>query len=124
MPDAPIPLGTTVRYHGSLKFAHGTYTVNKLELSAHIAPGVCPDGIAYSLWPVDVPWKFGNRGRALHQVRRSSFTVVCPCDHDEDNICLNGTVYGKCGNEFCGGSCDPDAGGACKSLPGCCGEGN
>lgn len=51
MPDAPVPLGTTVRYHGSLKSAHGNYTVNKLALPVH-HPEHYPDGIAYSLWPV------------------------------------------------------------------------
>lgn len=43
----------------------------------------------------------------------------CPCGHDEDDICLNGLIYGNCGDENCGGGCDPDAG-ACRSLPGCC----
>jgi hypothetical protein len=49
-------------------------------------------------------------------------TLPCPCGHDEDDICLNGTVYGKCSSPECGGGCDPDTGGACLSLPGCCGE--
>ena len=46
--------------------------------------------------------------------------MTCPCGHDEDDICLNGTVYGNCGAPECGGGCDPDGGGACLSLPGCC----
>jgi hypothetical protein len=43
----------------------------------------------------------------------------CPCGHGEDDICLNGLIYGSCGNENCGGGCDPDAG-TCYALPGCC----
>jgi hypothetical protein len=48
----------------------------------------------------------------------------CPCGHGEDDICLNGLIYGNCGDENCGGGCDPDAGaGVCRSLPGCCDSG-
>lgn len=50
----------------------------------------------------------------------------CPCGHtlDEDGepgllMCLNGSIYGPCGDEFCGGICD-DSHGTCKSLDGCC----
>jgi hypothetical protein len=43
----------------------------------------------------------------------------CPCAHGEDDLCLNGAIYGPCGDENCGGGCDPDYG-TCRSLPGCC----
>ena len=43
----------------------------------------------------------------------------CPCGHGPDDICLNGLIYGNCGDENCSGGCDPDAG-KCQSLPGCC----
>jgi hypothetical protein len=42
----------------------------------------------------------------------------CPCDHDEDDLCLNGLIYVNCGYESCGGACVDD--GRCQSLPGCC----
>lgn len=48
----------------------------------------------------------------------SNRDASCPCGHGEDDICLNGVIYGSCGDECCGGSCvDVDQ---CLSLPGCC----
>jgi hypothetical protein len=47
--------------------------------------------------------------------------AYCPCGHGPDDLCLNGLIYGSCGDENCGGGCtDVDT---CKVLPGCCGEG-
>lgn len=44
----------------------------------------------------------------------------CPCGHGEDDLCLNGLIYGPCGSEYCGGGCDDI--GRCQGLPGCCAE--
>lgn len=45
----------------------------------------------------------------------------CPCGHGSDDMCLNALIYGSCGDENCGGSCEEV--GRCRSLPGCCDEG-
>lgn len=78
-----IPVGTVVRYHGSLKSLHGEYTVTahsnfedhayyrRSEIRAYY-----PDDEAYDLWPVGVPMKFGNRDKAIYFCRRASITVV------------------------------------------------
>lgn len=80
--DPPVPLGTEVEYFGSQ--AHGRYTVEQwLNPSNHpdyLKPGfdadeAYPDGVAYCLWPVGVPRKFGNRGQSGLYVKRRSFRV-------------------------------------------------
>lgn len=43
----------------------------------------------------------------------------CPCGHGPDLACLNGRVYGPCGEASCIGPC-ADTYGRCKSLDGCC----
>jgi hypothetical protein len=43
----------------------------------------------------------------------------CPCGHGPDLACLNGKIYGPCGNESCDTPCD-DNYGRCKTLDGCC----
>ncbi len=46
--------------------------------------------------------------------------LPCPCGHDlgGDYACLNGRIYGPCGEESCIGPCS-DTYGYCKSLDGC-----
>ena len=34
-----------------------------------------PDGVAYDLWPLGVPRRFGNRDQGVYYVRRTSFRV-------------------------------------------------
>lgn len=68
----PVPVGTRVRYHGSLDYLHGEYVV-----TAHTEPRSHPsayvDGTAYTLWEADVDL---NVGEVLRNTRRTSFTVV------------------------------------------------
>lgn len=78
-----LALGTRVCYHGSIRYLHGTYTLNAysdLSLRTDLLAGYIaehwPDGTAYDLWPEGVPVKFGNRDRAVYFVRRDSFTVL------------------------------------------------
>lgn len=73
--SAPVPVGTVVEYSGSQQ--HGTY-----EITAHAEPMNIPeghdkqeffaDGVAYEIWPVGVERRFGNRDRAVYNVRRKS----------------------------------------------------
>lgn len=35
-----------------------------------------PDGVAYILWPLGVPKKFGNRDQSMMRVRRRSFRII------------------------------------------------
>jgi hypothetical protein len=44
--------------------------------------------------------------------------VGCPCGHGPDDICLNGLIYGSCGDGNCGGGCTDT--GTCQHPPGCC----
>lgn len=79
-----LPVGTKVRYHGSITFMHGEYTVigytdpDFLVLRVGNAPveNYYPGSVGYELWPVGVPRKFCERDRALHCVRRESITPV------------------------------------------------
>jgi hypothetical protein len=71
--DPPVPNGTIVNYFGRLR--HGVYEIIAYT-EARNFPERCPDGVAYDLWPVGVPRKFGNRGRAVYNVRRTSFAIV------------------------------------------------
>lgn len=76
--DAPVSLGVHVRYNAT-----------EYEVTAHQEPAdhpqlgyledldlAYPDGVAYSLWPVGLAKKFGNRASSFNFVRRTSFTVV------------------------------------------------
>jgi hypothetical protein len=64
------------------------------------------------------------------EIRRTHVTADldaprwCPCGHwtGGDYQCLNGLIYGPCGDENCGGVCD-DTAGVCKS-DGCACEEN
>lgn len=79
----PIPVGAVVEYTGSQQ--HGTY-----EITAHAEPINIPDGhdkreffadgTAYEIWPVGVERRFGNRDRAVYNVRRKS---IRPLGHQE-----------------------------------------
>lgn len=75
--DLPVPVG-----------AHVKYNCTEYEVTAHQSPEdhpyhgndfrdlAYPDGVAYSLWPVGLAQKFGNRGSSFNFVRRTSFIVV------------------------------------------------
>jgi hypothetical protein len=86
MSDERIPVGTKVRYHGSHEYLHGEYTVlgysDFADRSFIFTPEVIaehyPDGFAYDIWPVGVPYKFGNvrDGYGLHFVRHKNLTVI------------------------------------------------
>jgi hypothetical protein len=76
-------VGTKVRYSGSIESYHGEYEVtgySDLSLRRDLPPEVIdehwPDGIAYELWPIGVPRKFGNRHLSLHCVRRKNLSVI------------------------------------------------
>ena len=80
----PIPVGTKVKYHGSLRTYHGVYDVDEqvpMEvLTKRWGPEACedayPDGVAYNLWPEGVEKSYRNRDRSLSFVRRQSITPV------------------------------------------------
>lgn len=79
--NSPVPVGTLVRYHGSLR--HGLYRVTgysdlaeRRDLTAEQVREGWPDGNAYDLWPEGVPVKFGYRDQAVYFARRTSFTPV------------------------------------------------
>lgn len=63
----------------------------------------------------------------LPRPKRQTVTAPrCPCGHpldpdgDPDQYgCLNGLIYGPCGDGCCYGRCS-DSHGTCKSLDGCC----
>ena len=85
MSDERIPVGTKVRYHGSVDYCHGEYNIigysNFDRRPAIFTPEVIaehyPGGVAYELLPVGVPVKFGEiRNKAISFVRRESFTVI------------------------------------------------
>jgi hypothetical protein len=81
--DGPVPIGALIEYFGSE--GHGRYRITKHDspddhpyrqfMPEDIAE-FYPDGVAYELWPVGVPRKFGNRDRAVYYVRRKSFRVL------------------------------------------------
>ena len=84
----PLPVGTIVTYHGSVREYWGEYEVDRVVDAREHRPDLLarkgeafmdenyPDGVAYSLWPIGVAKKFGNRELSLNSVRRGSFTVV------------------------------------------------
>ncbi len=73
---APVPVGTMVKYHGSIAYKHGLYYVERHE---HPRPSVAEhysDGVAYDLHPdPEGPRRLGD-SKGLWNVRRGSFTVV------------------------------------------------
>lgn len=82
-----VPLETRVRYHGSLDYWHGDYHIvghrdphEREDVTSQLTEseieGYWPGGVAYDLWPVDLPRKFGLRDRAVYFVRRESFTIL------------------------------------------------
>lgn len=80
--DGPVSVGAVVEYRD-----------REFEVSEHQAPSAdlsdaertenYPDGVAYVLWPVGVPEKFGNRGQSVVRVRRRSFRVKSAPHSDE-----------------------------------------
>lgn len=81
--DAPVQVGSVVEYFGS--GPHGRYRViGRQKPTAHPyrsltreeAAEAYPDGVAYDLWPTNLPQKFGLRDQAVTHVRRTSFTVI------------------------------------------------
>lgn len=82
----PLPLETLVKYHGSITGAHGRYRVARHEqpldandlspLPEEAIAQYYSDGVAYSLWPDGVPFRWGERDRELNNVRRVSLTVI------------------------------------------------
>lgn len=80
-----LPIGTKVRYTGSLTAFRGEFEVfsytDPSYLRAIKGDGVVdkyyPGDIAYVLWPKGLPHKFGERGKGvLYDVRRDSITVI------------------------------------------------
>jgi hypothetical protein len=93
----PYPVGTHVKYHGSLDDYHGVVyeitdhhdiRVSRPDIVAHYSAEFIdekfPDGCGYSLWPVGVDKKFGYRHLSLNSVRRSSITPI-PALEEDDN---------------------------------------
>jgi hypothetical protein len=85
MSDERVPVNTKVSYHGSETSRHGEYIIRSYTdpeiLRAikgdEIVDKYYPDEIAYILWPVDLPHKFGERyNGVLYDVRRQSFDIV------------------------------------------------
>jgi hypothetical protein len=80
----PIPVGTLVDYHGSHK--HGRYVVIAHRCPQDMFPKdewgddmaqYYPDGVAYEIYPEDLPRKFGLvRDYTIWRVRRSSLTIA------------------------------------------------
>jgi hypothetical protein len=79
----PVPIGTVVEYFGSC--GSGDY-----EITGHADPlthpylsdqpkgyllTAYPDGVSYTIWPVGVERKFGNRHLSVTYVRRASFRI-------------------------------------------------
>ena len=83
----PYPIGTQVHYHGSLEHMHREYRITGTQKPTDGQPDLAvysdeqiaewyPDGVAYSMWPLGVPEKFGDRDKSLHYVRRDSITPI------------------------------------------------
>jgi hypothetical protein len=57
-------------------------------------------------------------------VNEDDYSKRCPCGHwtGGDYMCLNGSIYGPCGDDNCGGVCD-DTAGTCREDDNClCGD--
>lgn len=81
--DSPVPLGVLVEYNRGRVYEVVGHQLPESHPSLGFLQALgaemdetYPDGVAYSLWPVGVPKKFGNRNASYHYVRRTSFTVV------------------------------------------------
>lgn len=85
-PAEPVPIGTVVKYGGTLEQRHGRF-----EVAAHEDPADHPyravmdsktlrdayvDGVAYVLYPVGVECSTENYRRGISFVRRTSFQVI------------------------------------------------
>lgn len=70
--DAPVPVDSTVEYEGRdwKVFQHQSPRKSVPEPEVNY-----PDGVAYALWPVDVPLGLDNGSQMRTQVRRRSFRV-------------------------------------------------
>lgn len=75
----PVPVGTVVEYRGRrykvIEHQDPQDHPYRDRLPSPLTPHY-PDGVAYTLWPVGVPRKFGNRHCMKAWVRRTSFRVV------------------------------------------------
>lgn len=80
--DEPVGEGTLVDYFGSQE--HGRYKIVEVhdpsdhpyqKLTEGDIKRFYSDGVAYDLWPVGVPRKFGNRDQGVYYVRRTSFRI-------------------------------------------------
>jgi hypothetical protein len=75
-------VNAVVEYFGSLKsgrytvFQHQTLDDHPNPPTPEEAAEAYPDGVAYCLWPADLPRKFGLRHYTVDFARRTSFTVV------------------------------------------------
>lgn len=83
-PISPLPIGTKVDYHGSQIGYHGIYGIYgvydaaTLEQSGRDIEHYAIDRVGYALFPWGLEQDWRNRERALHYVRRESFTVIDP----------------------------------------------
>lgn len=80
--DKPVEEGAVVEYFGSQP--HGRYKIVEVHdpedhpyRMYHVGDmnAYYPDGVAYDLWPLGVPRRFGNRDQGVYYVRRTSFRV-------------------------------------------------
>lgn len=81
--DEPVPVGAVVKYSGVWDLEVRDYLVTEhADPQNHPNPPAASymtleeayaDGVAYHLWPVGVPQKFGNRDQGVSWVRRTSF---------------------------------------------------
>ena len=84
----PVPVETVVLYHEKPYVITGhqdpsmLFTEREREIieSAHMTLAEAyPDGVAYAIFPVGMPWKVGNiRNYGIHRVRRGSLQVQAP----------------------------------------------
>lgn len=81
-----LPIGTKVRYHGSIDYMHGEYVItgygaDYLMEAQRTKLGddferYYPDGVAYTLMPEGVEYNYRNRDEALYAVRPASISLV------------------------------------------------
>jgi hypothetical protein len=88
-PKPPLPVGTKVKYQGSVIYAHGLYTIvevvdkDGLAAAGRSTDNYFIDHVGYELVPVGMERSYRNREFILHFVRRGSFTVVTDDDTEE-----------------------------------------
>lgn len=75
-----VPIGTQVLYHGVPHVVRGydDPAEHPNPRVREVAAEEYEDGTGYYLWPADVPYKFGNRGKATSWVRRKAFEMIEP----------------------------------------------